>query len=654
MIDVVSHYIGRQLVYDGVIFTVTARTQDESGFIIKDVEGNSAQISNEELHVLLAQAQSDPTRSRQYFQTKAGQEDQEVRLQILRAEAELNAQGYLSWTQRHALLAEKFQGVRDRLGRPISIPSVRTLQSWKGAFRAGGRQALADARRRSGNRNRRHDPVFEAIIIEQLEERFLNSDRVTIKELHRISYALYRVWAEENHVRMRECGERVVRSILATLPHRDLIKRRIGGDKAAQELLRARHFEMVQAPFERVEIDSTQADIFVVIDDQGNVARPHICAAIDCATGLIVGMSLSLTPPNAELTARTLKEMMVPHGDAFFDAFGIRNRLEAIGRPLVTISDQGSENSGPLIESIVEHCLYEFRKNIPKKPEKKPFIERLFGVMNEFIHSLPGATETRLMKNRTRIEKATAEARLTFEQFEAMLQRWRYDVYAQMPRKRVTSHLRTNESPAASWRRLLKECLVPEPPSESEIRQMFFAGRTERKLQRYGVEYQRIQYFGEAGLLLDQYGPGAKLEIRYDPTDIRMLLARHPNDDDWVELTAKDPDLPAISFAELERLRKSLPVDELEAQGALSAQVILREMTRDMHRPARGQRTKARRAAHAAQDLQRDQQTASRSKTSPRGANSSRQPEVEVISLNEPVFVATPSPPPPIERRRKP
>ncbi|MFX5701149.1 hypothetical protein ABTE07_19995, partial [Acinetobacter baumannii] len=53
-------------------------------------------------------------------------------------------------------------------------------------------------------------------------------------------------------------------------------------------------------PLERVEIDHTQLDLFVIDDQTGfPLGKPYITAAIDHHTGSVTGFYISFTPPSA-------------------------------------------------------------------------------------------------------------------------------------------------------------------------------------------------------------------------------------------------------------------------------------------------------------------------------------------------------------------
>lgn len=613
MSDLIEKYDGRPIVIGEELHEVRGKLVGKPVVQLRSPSGDFHEMPISEFHVEVGLGNvldRDPDWNPDRLKQDAERFEQDFRLAVIAESNRLRKAGY-DWDSRIKILRQEFETNAKFSRRKKDFPTKRTIQIWEKAFRESGSNALADKRYLSGNRAKRHDPLFEEIVFNLLEERYLTSDRYTVKSLASLARAQYLDRCKEEDITPSDHGEKVVRSLIATLPHRDIVLGRLGRKEGDRKLIQARRFEKVISPLERVEIDSTLADIYVVIDDEGNRDRPWICAAIDCATGVIVGMTVTVQAPNASTTVTTLKEVMTPTSDEFFDRHEIKHRFQAFGRPLVVVSDHGSENSGLLVEGMLENTGIEFRKTIPGKPEKKPYIERFMSTLKNFVTQLPGASQTREMPNKTRVSKGLEEAFISFDEFANSLQKWRFDVYAHTDRRRIQSALLTDESPYSAWRRLSNDDLVPEPPTPQEIKQMFFAGTARRKLFHYGVEYERIQYF-DRGVreLLDKYGPGITVDVRFDPTDIRTILIRHPSEESFFEINAKDPEIPALSFEELKLVREKI---KLGVDENLTAVRILEAITEGFHHKARHSSTKARAAKHEAIQHRKDQEIIERS-----------------------------------------
>jgi hypothetical protein len=331
-----------------------------------------------------------------------------------------------------------------------------------------------------------------------------------------------------------------------------------------------------------VEIDCHTAKILLVDRQNRVVGRPTICAIVDVATGWILALVVSLTAPKGELVLRALKECLVPKDQAFFDGFGIENRVILVGNLKTISSDQGSENGGDAVEAFVVNSGSEWHKCMPKHPEDKPHIERFFLELKRFICTLPGATESVLMKRRTRTELAEQEACLTVDEFVQIIQKWRYDVYGVKTRRRVASPLRVRETPIESWKRLEQTVLLPLPPTPEELRDMFMVSETTRVLHKYGVEVGGIQYYSkELETLIAELGDGQEVEVRYDPSDVREIAVLNPKCRTHFSVPAKDTTLLAIGFEEAKILRRK---SEAQKRSDRRARSTAYDLARDADR----------------------------------------------------------------------
>jgi hypothetical protein len=573
----VIQYDGRTLLLGEQPNEVLGRIHGRPAVLLRSPEGEEHEISEEDFRAFIAQgAVSDPRKVGGTGKARSTDERREeaFRSAVVKEALRLRDEG-ISWPQTHEMLEKRFTEDPRFAERRRKFPTIRRIQGWIKDWREDPKQGLRDRSAKSGNRLPRHDSLFEQIVLDELERTYLTSDRPTLKRVGELVKALYLKECEKLKRDPADCGIKVVASIVKSLPHADVVKLRLGRKEARARLLQAAMFHKIEAPLERVEVDCTPADIFIV-DDEGNaVGRFFICAAIDAATGVILALQVQLEPPNSELVARSLKELMTPKPDEFFKRHGIENRFQAYGPPLLVVADQGSENGGDAMESILNAGGFEYLQLEPGKPEGKPFIERLFLEVSRFLSELPGATRSNLLGPQERNERAMEEARYTLNEVDSLLQHWRYDVYAKLPRRRIQSVLRISEAPAACWERLSRQHLVPDPMDPLEIRELFFIRGSRRTLHHYGIEFERIQYSSpELRAFAKERGFGMKVEIRYDPSDIREIAVYDDVTGSMIFVPAKDPETPGISFRELRALRKKFmpdPAEEISAKLILAA-----------------------------------------------------------------------------------
>jgi hypothetical protein len=86
---------------------------------------------------------------------------------------------------------------------------------------------------------------------------------------------------------------------------------------------------------------------------------------------------------------------------------------------------------------------------------------------------------------------------------------------------------------------------------------MFMLRAAEKTLHKYGVELHGVAYASdELAKLRDRIGDAQKVEVRYDPSDIREICVIDPLTKTAFPVGCKDPDLPAISFDDARAIRK--------------------------------------------------------------------------------------------------
>lgn len=620
MTDLTKKYDGRLLEIGDELHEIQGHIHGRAAVSLKAPDGTIHEISSEDFRLRVATGfivdrQGQDTGVR--IPTETDNLEVAFRKAVLKMSARLEREG-LGWQERHREMKDHFESAPEFRSRQKPFPGIRAIQKWRKGFQEQSTNALHDKRYLSGNRLPRHSSFFERIVLEILDQQYLRHDRMTAKAVFQQARAEYLEACKQSQIAPGPHGQKVVNSIIKSLPHSDIVKSRIGGQEARKRLIEANRFVKVSQPMERIEIDSTEADVFVVVDEEGNVGRPWICAAIDCATGVIVGLEVSLTSPKSMMTAKVLKEILTPKDPDFFDQFQINNQLETCGRPMQIVADQGSENSGDVIESCVKSACLLLSSNLPGHPEDKPYIERFFRTLNGYFTTLPGATTTKEMPDRTRISKAQKEASLSLDEFIMDLQRWRFDNYAVLPRRRIENPLRVFESPTRAWQRLDEEYVIPEPPSPQEVAQLFYGGTVKRRLHHYGIEFERVQYSSaDLSRLRRAIGTGEELTIRYDPTDMRMIGVVNPDTGDTIFVPTKDDGFPAISVHDLRRIRKKLAPDPEEFLSAERTIAAIHD--RIHHKQITG--TPAKKAKKRAARALEDRRMAEKSLTPPEIAN---------------------------------
>ncbi|SEL25745.1 Mu transposase, C-terminal [Roseovarius nanhaiticus] len=612
----IQSYDGRHLRDGETLYRVIGRVHGKPSVIL-DLNGAQTEITLEEYHRQIGLGNvsegQEPIFCDRVFNDQEAFEAA-FRKRILELVDRYQELG-LTWAEIKNEMGIELQKDPRFASRSSKLPAVRTIQKYRSDFCAKGNLALVDKRSQSGNYTIRYDDILRDVVLDLLEESYLASDRMTMTDLasqSRINY-LKRFSEERPKEEPGNHGRKAVESILDDfIPHSDVLKKRLGKKVARKALLQAGSFQKIEHAYDRLEVDSTQADIFVIYD--GKLIRPWLTLVVDAATGFIVGLVVSLENPTGLTTATALFEAMTGNDEEFFNRFGIKNRVHVAGYPLTVVADQGSENSGEIIDRLLSTTAIELQKNIPGHPEKKPFVERAMSTLKTFVTKLEGATQTRELSFKDRYDRAISEACWTFDEFIQKVQVWRYDVYGALPRRRVQSPLKRKESPIESWRRLSTEAYVPEPPNKQTLAQMFYCQAAKRTVHNYGIEVGYVQYSSPQLRMLKQNAKGKlEVDIRINPADIREIIMSHPKSGETFYVPCKDPEMPAISVAERDRI---IAMNRRDPDDYLSAQEVLAALVAGKHHKPSKATSKGGKARHAAQRKRRDDEITQRSNRS--------------------------------------
>lgn len=548
-----------------------------------------------------------------------GRRKQEMKLAAIRRDAELRANGNSAARAFEILKGELLEDARHASYAPSSF-NIRTLQMWKKTLGDEGPNRLIPHNQDQGQFGPRHDADYEDCVFEVLEQLLLKSDRVTIRVAAAKAEKLYRDRYTGTKEKLGDCALRSFLSVMNTLRADDVIRARHDTETAKRLTLQARFYARVEVPFDVVEIDSTVGDVFLSDIRGVCIGRPVICAAIDAASGFPLAIRIDLESASEKLTIQTIKEIMLPRGEEFFERLGIENRINTAGVPRVLVSDQGSENSGKWLPGIIAQSGMEWAKNIPGCPEKKPHVERFFLELNRYLQTLPGATTSKTMPHRARIEKGMFEACITVEELEGLIYKWIYDVYATKIRRLIHSPLRVAESPLDSWNRMVNG-IAQLPLQPNEVHQIFMVKETKRSLQHYGLDVGNVQYSSpELCELLSEIGRKSTVEVRYDPTDIRAIAVVHNRDGvpNPMIVPAKSEHVLPIAFKDVARIKK--PSDEAKAKD-LAARATAADLAQKAQELAeqrgKGKITSLRKARKAEAQRRKITQVVERAKSPP-------------------------------------
>jgi putative transposase len=115
-----------------------------------------------------------------------------------------------------------------------------------------------------------------------------------------------------------------------------------------------------------------------------------------------------------------------------------------------------------------------------------------------------------------------------------MLHKWVIDVYLQTPHRGI------KDTPVHRWRTEMNDLPPPLPMSAREL-DIVLGMTAQRVVFHYGIELEGLKYNGpELGELRRQMGPGAKVELTFDPGDLGHINVFNPAKEIYVWVPAVD------------------------------------------------------------------------------------------------------------------
>lgn len=382
--------------------------------------------------------------------------------------------------------------------------------------------------------SRRLDPRVEEIIEETLQG-WMPRQRELAHPLLDVSMEIRR--------RCRRAG--------VNPPSRNSVARRWGVLKDLQAQLLAEDPESqdapgnfgATAPLDIVQIDHTQADVFVVDRwFRRALGRPWLSVAIDLATRCVVGIYVGMERPSAGTVALLVSRIALPK-DAWLQKLGVEVSWPMHGLPKTLHLDNAAEFRGRALRMGCAEYGIELMFRPVGRPQFGGHIERMNRTLMQRLRGLPGATGNAAKGRKER--KPEAKAALTLEEFE----RWLAIEVAQ--RYHNSEHRGLHgATPASAWEVLAQNSpprqLQPGPDEALRLL-MHFMPVAERSVQADGLALFCIRYWHP--VFAAWFERKRHVVVRYHPEDLSRIFVT-VDGKRYVEARYADLRRPAITLWE--------------------------------------------------------------------------------------------------------
>ncbi|HEV2567077.1 hypothetical protein [Sphingomonas sp.] len=491
-----------------------------------------------------------------------------------------------------------------RKGEAVDQPSLKSVRRW--VADGGDNPTLAKLtprHRHKGNYTDRIDPELRQLISEKVDEHYLKRPPITLLQLKEIVAGAMNALNEKRRAEGRKAlpapGVEAIQASIDGLP-KDQVKRARYGEMAA---FLAYGSAQAQAdpefPLDRVELDATVMDLFVVDPDTSlPIGRPTLVVALDRCTRMVLGWFVTFEKPSILALMQCLRNAILPKDylASIKEERGwiINNEPETFGVPRVLVLDRAREN-------IAEHIArFAVRAGINrveimagKKPWLKGAVERVIKTVSErLLHPTAGTTfHNTLMRLGYDPMK---DAVCTPDDLDYGLHKFFIDVYPFEERRSLNGR-----QAIKVWREKTLECPVDSIGDIEDVAHLF--GRTDQaKPGRHGINANGMQYFSDELLQVQrnaQFGralakQGGKLEYHLDPACIDTIHVRLPHREGVIHV----PVAPkwtnyarGLSLWHHRKIREFIRADaRTDATALLKAKIELMEIMRGTSLSKRG------------------------------------------------------------------
>jgi hypothetical protein len=398
---------------------------------------------------------------------------------------------------------------------PLAV-SRSTLHGWHAAWRKSGRAGLVDQR---WLKERPRDEAYP-IYREQLLRAFLDKRPKSIRLCHEIAATIAEQQGE------RAPAETTARRIIDALPE-DVRTRRREGEKAYED----KHLQYIDRDYSTIDsndiwnADHHRFDVMVNVgvDERGKpkFARPWLHAWQDVRSRKIVGWSIVLHDPNADLILRTFNRAMDAHfvpGKVYldngkdFDAKVLQSVTKKQRRAGVQLSAAEVAQIGGAFTMLgigVMHCW-------PYHGQSKP-IERFFRTVCERFSVLweTYCGKDVLSRPEDHAEKLAAGHAPTLEELTAAFTEWLENDYHHRIHLGDSMH---GQTPAQVW----QQCLQTRRTLPAELRDFACRSKITVTVQQNGVKWKGLTWGTGMPQLIERLGEKVQIAINVD--DLSSVL----------------------------------------------------------------------------------------------------------------------------------
>lgn len=415
------------------------------------------------------------------------------------------------------------QNYLDSLSEPK--PSKATFYRWLAEYnKFNDKRYIAPQTERRGPHHRRPDPLVFEQLVRLLDQKFYGGEEVPVISIFR---SLKNWVKKENEIRdtkdklvmiSKDTLYRLVRELQDTY-RKDVARH--GRVQAELNKTGSSAHVIANRPLERVEVDWTPLDIFVV--DTGTFKRERffLLLAVDKCTTYPLGFHITFTEPNALDIKQCLLHAMLPKTRLKEMYPVVSNDWSAWGKPEEIVVDNAKVNESKDLEDVLRICGIDVQYCQVKAGNQKGTVEKLLGDINRVLHQFAGTT---LSNPQERSQYNSEEkACITIIGLYKIIHKILVDIIGD------SIHHDYGKTRHEMWEQGLELAKVHRtlPYSKQELKVLFGTGLEFRKITNKGVEILGQTYQSdtlmELRLKISRSKDINRVRIRFDKDDMRVV-----------------------------------------------------------------------------------------------------------------------------------
>lgn len=472
-------------------------------------------------------------------------------------------------------VAEILHAVADGL-RDANPPSVSSIVRWLTSYEKAGRNPAAlISRNVERTRAKQMQPAVSEAAWSVLKRFYFRRGGDSLAAVHRRMLRELKGESVEGLATPVPPSLSTLRRMASQVSAYERDRTRIGPAAANAKWRHSTGGIYARRPMERVEMDHTELDLYVIDDDRGlPIGRPTVTILVDSFSGYVLATYLSFEGESLGRLSQTLRLALEPK-DHLTKPIPTANEWLTPGLWECLVVDNGLAFQSPQLKKIALALGCELEYCPVRKPWFKPTVERTIGDITGILPREGRPKKPTAIADR---ENPLNSACIMFSDLCAALTKWAVDVHPFSIPDRFLAR------PMDLMRDNLDALPAPVVCTGLDQLSLITGMSKDITVRQGGVEFMYLPYRSpELGELVKrQRSPSFRTEMKYDPNDLGAIWVRDPSARTWISVPCLYEDYARGLSLRQHRMIRAQAKESLQGKGSyeefLRAEAELRDM----------------------------------------------------------------------------